>query len=765
VERAAGTILDVSGDGNQAKILDKQGHAISGSNPTFGLGIDPRDVHFSPFTLVQGTWAAGPGQVVIDRGTASSEGFRLGDRIGIAGEGPLRRYTLTGIVRFGDVDSLGGATIAVFDVATARTVLDKDGYDAIAVAAKPGVSRPELMSGIARILPATAEVRTPEQQAAKDAEDVGGFVAAIRWILVGFGAVALFVGAFVIFNTLSITVAQRTRELATLRTLGASRRQVLRSVVLEGLVVGLIASAVGLGLGVGLALGLTELMAAIDLDMPRTGTVFATRTAIVAVLAGTLITLAASLIPAIKATRIQPIAAVREGGLVVKRLSRRTLVAALTVLALSVAALGYGMLGSGVSTAARILGIALGSLGLFVGTAMLAPRLVRPLASVLGWPGARLGGVAGRLARDNARRNPTRTAATAAALMIGLALVTFVATFGRALLVSDETALRAQLGTSHVITSQSGWDTVPVGAGRAAASASGVELASSIRGDQAKLAGGGEIAVSGVDPATIGRAYRFEWLQGSDASLGALRAGGAVVREGFELPGRGEAAVGDRFTFLTPAGTRVQTVVRGVYRKHGDLDQLLGEVVLSQSAFDRQFPRPADLLTLVQADSTTGLEHALAAWPDAKLQTGEEFIANWTSWLRDVMSLFYVLLALSVIVSLFGMVNTLVLSVFERTREIGMLRAVGMTRRQTRRMVRHEAIVTALIGASLGMALGIGLTALTTQALGKYGVEFSLPVGSLVAFAVVAIAAGMLAAILPARRASRLDVLQALHAE
>ncbi|HJU47708.1 MAG TPA: ABC transporter permease, partial [Gaiellaceae bacterium] len=381
VERAAGTILDVSGDGNQAKILDKQGHAISGSNPTFGLGIDPHDVRFSPFTLVEGTWASGPGQVVIDRGTASSEGFRLGDRIGIAGEGPLRRYTLTGIVRFGDVDSLGGATIAVFDVATARTVLHKDGYDAIAVAAKPGVSRPELISGIERILPATAEVRTPEQQAAKDAEDVGGFVTAIRWILVGFGAVALFVGAFVIFNTLSITVAQRTRELATLRTLGASRRQILRSVVLEGLVVGLIASVVGLGLGVGLALGLTELMAAIDLDMPRTGTVFATRTAIVAVLAGTLITLAASLIPALRATRIQPIAAVREGGLVVKPLSRRALVAALTVLTLSVAALGYGMLGSGVSTAARILGIAFGSLGLFVGTAMLAPRLVRPLAS------------------------------------------------------------------------------------------------------------------------------------------------------------------------------------------------------------------------------------------------------------------------------------------------------------------------------------------------------------------------------------------------
>jgi putative ABC transport system permease protein len=384
---------------------------------------------------------------------------------------------------------------------------------------------------------------------------------------------------------------------------------------------------------------------------------------------------------------------------------------------------------------------------------------------VLGWPGSRLGGAAGRLARDNARRNPTRTAATAAALMIGLALVTFVAAFGRALVVSDETSLRAQLGTSHVITSQSGWDTVPVGAGRAAAAAPGVDLASPIRGEQAQIVGGGEVAVSGVDPATIGRAYNFEWLEGSADALGALGSDGVIVREGVRLPGGQNARIGDRVAFLTPAGRRAEAVVRGVYRKRGDLDQLLGELVLSHGAFDRHFPRPADLLTLVQARSTAGLERALAPYPDAKLQTGEEFIASWTAWLRDVMSLFYVLLALSVVVSLFGMVNTLVLSVFERTREIGMLRAVGMTRRQTRRMIRHEAIVTSLVGAALGIALGIGLTALTTRALGKHGVSFSLPAGPLAAFAAVALVAGFLAAILPARRAARFDVLQALHAE
>jgi putative ABC transport system permease protein len=765
VEAAAGTILDLSGDSNQAKILDKDGKAIQGNNPTFGLGVDAADERFNPFKLVEGDWAAGPGEVVVDLNTADEQGFRVGEKIEIAGVGPVQAFTLTGIARFGDVDSLGGATIALFDVATARHVLGKAGFDALAVAAREGVGQEKLIDSIQGVLPASAEVRTGAEQAAEDGEGVGEFVTFIRYFLLAFGGIALFVGAFVIFNTLSITVAQRTKELATLRTLGASRRQVLRSVVLEGLVLGVFASAVGLGLGVLLAKGLTALFRAVDLELPQAAMVFQARTAVVAMLTGTLVTLVASVWPAVRATRIAPIAAVREGGMIVKRPSRKTLAFGLSVTALSTFGLVYGTLGQDVSSAVRVLGIGLGALGLFIGLAAIAPRLVRPLAHVVGLPAARLGGAAGRLAQENAVRNPGRTASTAAALMIGLTLVSFVAVFGKALLASDENSLHKQLGTSHVITSQSGWDTVPLGAGLAASAAPGVEIASSIRGDRAQLVGGGEVDVSGVDPATIARAYRFEWLEGSPASLATLVRGGAVVREGTELPGAGEATVGDRIAFLTPAGKRVETVVRGIYRKHGDLDQLLGQVVLSQAAFDSNFPRPGDTLTLVQADSTTALERALVAYPDAKLQTGDEFIASWTAWLSDVMNLFYVLLALSVIVSLFGMVNTLVLAVFERTRELGMLRAVGMTRRQARRMIRQESIITALIGAALGLPLGVGLAALVTQSLSKYGVSFSLPVGTLAVFTVVAVIAGVLAAVAPARRASRLNVLNALQYE
>jgi putative ABC transport system permease protein len=758
VEAAAGTILDLSGDTNQANIIDKDGEAIQGSNPSFGLGVDPADERFNPFELVEGDWASGSGEVVIDRSTAEKHDFAVGDRVQVAGDGPVRAYELVGIARFGDVDSLGGATIALFDVETARSVLGKTGFDAVAVAAKDGVSQEALVDAIGRTLPANAVVRTGEEQAAEDGKGVGEFVTFIRYFLLGFGGIALFVGAFVIFNTLSITVAQRTKELATLRTLGASRRQVLRSVVLEGFVLGVAASAVGLGLGILLAKGLTALFRAVDLEMPQGDTIFAARTAVVAMLTGTLVTVGASVWPAVRATRVAPIAAVREGGLAVRRPSRRSLVAGLVVSALSVLSLVYGLLGSDVGGGLRALSIALGALGTFVGLAMVASRLVKPIARVLGLPAARLSGVAGRLAQENAIRNPGRTASTAAALMIGLTLVSFVAVFGKALLASDESALRKQLGTSHVITSQSGWDTVPLGAGEAAAKADGVVVSSSIRGDRAQLADGGEVEVSGVDPATIGRAYKFEWLEGSPASLAALRDGDAVVREG-------EGHVGDRLVFFTPAGKQVETTVRGVFAKHGDLDQLLGKVVLSQAAFDASFPRPGDLLTLVEATSTDGLERALAAYPDAKLQTGDEFIANWTAWLSDVMNLFYVLLALSVIVSLFGMVNTLVLAVFERTRELGMLRAVGMTRRQARRMIRHESVITALIGAALGLPLGVGLAALVTQSLSEYGVTFSLPVGTLVVFTVVAVVAGMLAAIAPARRASRLNVLEALQYE
>ena len=547
VEAAAGTILDLSGDSNQAKILDKDGQAIQGNNPTFGLGVEPADERFNPFKLVEGDWATGRSEVVVDLNTADEQGFKVGDEVKVAGDGPVRAFTLTGIARFGEVNSLGGATIALFDVETARSVLGKSGFDAVAVAAREGVGQAELIDSIQRVLPETAEVRTGAEQAAEDGEGVGEFVKFIRYFLLGFGGIALFVGAFVIFNTLSITVAQRTKELARYGPrrlppagppLGRARRPRARRRRLGGRPRARRSAGEGAD-------------GALQRGRPRDAAgrmVFQLRTAVVAMLTGTLVTLVASVWPAVRATRIAPISAVREGGMVVKRPSRKTLVFGLVVTALSAFGLIYGTLGEGVSSAVRVLGIGLGAFGIFIGLAAIAPRLVRPLAHVVGLPAARLGGAAGRLAQENAVRNPGRTASTAAALMIGLTLVSFVAVFGKALLASDESALRKQLGTSHVITSQSGWDTVPLGAGEAASTAPGVETASSIRGDRAQLVGGGEVDVSGVDPATIGGAYNFEWIEGSEASLAALASGGAVVREGTEVraPARQRSATGSR---------------------------------------------------------------------------------------------------------------------------------------------------------------------------------------------------------------------------
>ena len=759
VDAAAGQVLDLAGDSTQAKLV-KDGETIdSNGNPTFGFGIDPSEPRFNPLELTDGRWAHGPHEVVVDAAVAKHEHLRPGDPIGIAAQGPTRPFRITGVATYGGVETLGGATIAVFDLPTAQALLGKPGYDAISVAAKPGVEANELMRELRSIVPATAQVQTGDAYADAQGESVAEFVSFIRWALLGFGGIALFVGAFVIFNTLSITVAQRTRELATLRTLGASRRQVLRSVVTESIALGVLASAVGLFLGVALAKGLSSLMDALGLALPQAGTVFATTTIVVSLAVGIVITLLAGLAPAIRATRIPPIAAVREGA-VLARPRRWTAYAGGVVAAFAAVLLSYGLLAGGVGAGARVASIALGTLLLFVGVAVLSPRLVPVLAGVVGRPSARFG-VAGRLARGNAVRNPGRTAATAAALMVGLALVTFVAVFANGLRASDERAVRSQLNASYVVTAESDWQKLPAEAAGAIASAAGVRVASGIVSDRARI-GGSNIDVSGVDPQTIVGPYRFDWARGSDADARALGTGEAIVRTSFaEDHG---LAVGDRFRVVTAAGSPLPLTVAATYEP-AEFDPLLGSVVISRSTFTSAFPRTPLALTLVQGGTPSAIERALRLFPDAAVRTTDAFVEERVADLSSILNLLYVLLALSGLVSLLGMVNTLALAVFERTRELGMLRAVGMTRRQARRMVRHESVITALIGAALGIPLGLGFAAIVTRALSDYGVAFSVPYGTLGAFVLVAVVCGLIAAILPARRASRLNVLRALQYE
>jgi putative ABC transport system permease protein len=765
VEVATGSVTDF-----RTKLLRPDGEEIdTGGAPSFAFGIDtaPAYERFNPLNLIEGRWARGAGEVVVDEGVADDENLQLGDRIGVAALGPAQEFEIVGIAKYGDLSSLGGATFAIFDIPTAQRLVDKEGQlDAVQVAAAEGTTPEQLTQRIQSELGDDFTVRTGVEQADEESGELATFTTIIRYFLLSFAGIALFVGAFVIFNTLSITVAQRTREFAIVRTLGASRRQVLRSVILEALVIGLSASIVGLFAGLGLALGLDALFRALNLDLPKTETVFATRTVVVSLLVGTLVTLVAGLFPAIRATRVPPIAAVREGATLPRgRLARLVPYIAAVLVAVALLALGYGTLADDVPLGDRFLLLGVGVLALFIGVAVLSPKLVRPLARVVGIPARRLGGVAGDLAEGNAQRNPGRTAATAAALMIGIALVTFVSVLAEGIRVSNSDAIERQIQSDLIVTSQDGYSEFPADAGDAVASVDGVELISNIRQDIAEIQGDGA-NLTGLDD-KINEVYDLRWQEGSDDVAADLGDAGAIIPD--NVAEEKDLAMGDTLKVRSTDDKQRFFVIRGIY-EGSPFYPLLGTASISQEAFDQLYDRPRNRFTLANVDgeltaARVNVDRELESFPDTRLFTRPEWIEKEDDEIQQFLLLLYVLLALSVIISLFGMVNTLALSVFERTRELGMLRAVGMTRRQTRRMIRHESVITALIGAALGLPLGIFLALLVTNALGQYDLQFAVPLGQLVVLAIVAVIAGILAAITPARRAAKLDPLRALQYE
>jgi putative ABC transport system permease protein len=843
VDLATGSVSDET----NTKIIGANGKAVNTQGaPSLGFGVDadPTLQRFNPLNLLEGRWPRSGGEVVLDAGVADDQGFEVGDTVQISTLQPKQGFELVGVAKFGDVNSLGSATFAIFDVETAQRLFDREGeFDAISVAAKDGVGDEDLVRAIAPILPDSAQVRSAATEAQEDKDEISEFTSFIRYLLLAFAVIALFVGSFVIFNTLSITVAQRTREFATVRTLGGSRRQILGSVLLEAVVIGLLASIVGLFSGLGLAKLLEWFFRAINLELPLADTVFATRTIVLSVAVGTLITVVAGLFPAIRATRVPPIAAVREGFTLPKgRLSRYVPAIAGVVIAVALVALGYAMFVDDLGTAERLLSIAAGVLLLFVGVAMMSSKLVRPLAvgvspighwltvlvMILLWPfwtlpywllrygafgpghpalrvlaflaGASINGLLtlivavmwlrsvmtrwkpewpmefpgvlpsrriNRIGRENSRRNPGRTAATAAALMIGVALVAFVATLANGMKASNRGAIEDQVVADYVITAQDGFTPFVAAAGDSVAKAGSAALVANVRAEVAELEGDGGY-LTGIEPDTIAEAYRFDWKEGSNALLGSLGRNDALLDEGFAEDHA--LTVGDQVHVLTGSGAELTSTVRGIF-KAPPFYPLLGGVTITKDRFDQLYERPRNQFTFVNVPGepsdvkTADLEKAASEFPDAKVQTREAWIDQQDQDFNQFLLMLYVLLFLSVIISLFGMVNTLVLSVFERTRELGMLRAVGMTRRQTRRMIRHESVITALIGAALGLPLGIFLAVLVTQALSQFDVRFELPVFQLVVLGVLSIVVGILAAITPARRAARLNPLEALQYE
>ncbi len=722
-------------------------------------------------TYVEGHRPRGPTEASLDKAAADSADLKIGEKIKLIGQGNLETFRLVGLTQLGSA-SFGGASIAQVTLPVAQRLTHKVGrFDQISVAADDGVSAEILKRRIARKMPAGVKVETAAENADRGSEEIRENLGFLRIFLLVFGFIAVFVGSFLIFNTFSITVAQRVSEFGMLRTLGASRRQILTTVMVEALAIGLLGAVVGIGGGFVIAKAINALFEAFGIDLPTTSLVLESRTVVVALLVGVLVTLASSLIPALRSTRVPPIAALHSFQPAPTR-RRRLAYLALSIL-LGIAGLGavlLGLFGSG-SAGARAGLMGGGAVAVVFAVSLFSPRLVPPLASVAGWPLERLRRLTGRLARENAQRNPGRTAVTAAALMIGVTLVAFVTVFAAGLKSTVAQVVDENFAGGLVIQNTDGFSPIPNATAKAAEKVHGVDLVATIRGAEAKVLerhGLGATTRVNAPSSDIGQTVNIEWKQGGPAALRKLTDTEAIISNDFADSYGLE--LGDRFALLT------QALAHPTFRVVGEFDSklgVLGNVLVTQRVMARYFRQTQDLTDFVKLEDGANPARVQAllakgvetAFPVAEVLNQEELKESREDQINGLVSLVYALLVFAILISLFGIANTLALSIHERRRELGMLRAIGMSRRQVRTMIRYEAVITALIGGIIGMVLGMIFATLIAQPLKDEGFTLSYPVGSLILLLVFAAVVGVLAAILPARRASKLDVLESLQYE
>jgi len=765
VEVAEGSV------GGFAVIYDKSGNAIVPTGPPTLGGSLSEDLRLAGNAQIRdGEAADAPGEVSIDARTAEDNDLFTGDVVKIQTPMGVNDFQIVGIIGFGDSDNLAGATFAGFEMETAQNLFGLEGQlSSISVIAADGVSPDALRNSIAQVLPDGVEAINAADEAAAQSEALSESLGFLQTALLVFALVAVFVATFIIQNTFRIIVRQRQRELALIRAVGATGGQVVWMVVIEALIVGIVASILGIAFGFLVAGGLTSVMSALGFDLPSTSAPLAVRTIIVASTVGIVVTTLSALLPAIRASRIPPVAAMQDTEVTLRMSDRKRTIAGTATLVLGAALIGAGLFVSGFQLGPinELIAVGIGALFVFLGVSMLSSLIVKPVARFLGWPLPKLDHLTGTLATENSIRKPRRTATTASALMIGLALVAFFFVLGDSIKASAGAAIEEGLRADYVVSVDGFSGGFSPALGESLAEQPEIAAVTPLRFGFWDRSGTDEFVMA-VDTETIEQTIFIDVQSGTIADLGA---GGVFV---FDDIAEDEGwVVGDTIPMGFATTGLQQVPIVGTY---AEANVVQSNFLVGEAFYEANFEgygTDVDFVVAIKAadgvDSETSraiVDTAAAEYGNVKVRDQAEYRQSQEDQINTLLVMFNALLVLAVIIAVFGITNTLALSVFERTREIGLLRAVGMSRRQVRRMVRWEAIIVAIIGSLLGIVVGMFFGFAVTTALAGEGIDvLSVPVAQIVGLVIFGAIAGLLAAILPARKAARLNILEAIAYE
>ncbi len=741
-----------------ARIIGKDGKPLGVDNgpPNFG-GIASESVA-GLWTIEAGRLPVGATEMVMDKATAKAGKFVLGDTVRVNAQTGSREFTMVGIANYGDVSSPGGATFALFDQPTASEFLLKPGFvDAFLVQGDGTISDEQLSAAInAALSPADKLETITGAQITKETQDqIGVVLSFLTLFLTAFSFIALGIGCFVIYNVFSITTAQRLKENALLRAIGANKRQVVIAMMVEALIIGLLGSALGFLSGIGLSRGLSSLLNAFGIEIPTKGLTIQPNRIVTTIIVGTIVTVLSAILPALRAGRVPPLAALRDTALEnVGSVKRRVTIGIVAML------LGAGAITATASGATNVL-LGIGVLLVFAGVLIIGPGIAKPVALGLGRPIEKLRGVTGAMARQNAARNPKRTARTAAPVLIGVALVTAMTVFAASVRSEVRTAIGDQFQGDYIVSSANRqFGGLAPSLASELAQIPGVAQATGLGFTSVNLDGAGRFVLI-IDPATASGLITFNMVQGDQSKLsanGILVNDSRAVSKGWTIGSTIDLAMVD--------GTKKTVTVEGTFES----SSFGGSYVVSRALFEGTLNNLFDAniyIRLADGANSEQVQTALTTATTDKglgtLQSRDEFIDAESGQINQILGLIYGLLGLSIIIAIVGIVITLLLSVFERRREIGLLRAIGMTRSQVRTTVRWESVITSMFGAIVGVVLGVVMGFVLILILADSGASaFSLPIAGTIWILVLSFIVGVLAAVYPARRATKVDIMQSI---